>query len=441
LSKQQGLGEVVLSLFSPVSPIESRRALLGRERELRDIVLAISSTDRAVPVVTGPPGMGKSSVLLTVGGMLFQDTGAADFEALLGALKRVAVYCRCDPDLSGPADLARKINETLDEAVMSGNKTRHDISRSYHVEASIPFVRLSSDWTFNAPSTPAVSEEDGLVRRLRQLRRDGVDEVVILLDECEQLPWLTSVLAYIRRLDGMGCRFLLGVRDHVAYSIADPSQGDYRWPTFVPLEKFSREEVRGVFRRAQLILSQFGVRWEVLPEVITDIYGNSGGQPWYVQMVGSELIKDPTKPIERLLMDGVASRDTAQTFRSDIRSFERAEQAVRRKHLSGLHAGSYDRMCGRSAAREEFLRTMAFYPHTLIPYEFVRWIAKGRVEGAVRMLNDLCRSGVLVRNEAAQSVEFANHQLRVYCRLRRSLHQGIDEFASATVSNFVGNDA
>lgn len=330
-SPLESLGEV----FSPDAPIQDPRALVGRRTELRDLLAGYASGASCVPVLVGPPGIGKSSLLGMVRQVLVGFPEVLEANGLSHCapsnINRLAIEVRCNSDLVSEDSLSQEIVGQLNRIFDRANPRKRYQVRAVDATATVPFVKVKATW--EASASTVGDSTSALTSRLAECRSEQIQEFVILLDECEQLPWLKRLLDFTRRFDAESCRFVLALRDHSAHELADPRRGDYRSPRHVQVGRLKRPEVEAVFERGSLLLSDLGITWGLQPEALTYIASHSAGEPWYLQMIGQELLLDPQAKLETRVTSSTTTQPAI--LRVNLDDVRRAEVRMRAKRLSG----------------------------------------------------------------------------------------------------------
>ena len=119
---------------------------------------------------------------------------------------------------------------------------------------------------------------------------EDIDEIVILLDECEQLPWLGEVVDFTRLFASPRLRFCLALRDSHADGLVDSRRGDYRFVSKVRVAPLALPDMRALFDTVASRLRSQDIFWTVGDDALAFIAHHSGGEPWYLQMIGHELL-------------------------------------------------------------------------------------------------------------------------------------------------------
>jgi hypothetical protein len=428
------LGEI----FSPDRPLRDPSALFGRDVELREILIAYSSSQSSVPVVSGPPGIGKSSLLAVLRQVLIGYSDVLQARGLAGyappMLNRLVIVQQCDSSLSDESALSRAILTNMERVFVERSSRRiFNLNKSFEAEIglSLGFSAIKEAWMSVADDERKQTATEVLSARLGALTAVGeLDEVCVLLDECEQIPWLERLLSYTRRFHAGETRFCIATRDHVAHRMATAAAGDYRWPRHIPVSPLNIDQVRELYSAASNRLAGWGIPWQVTTDAMEYISHHSGGEPWYLQMIGEGLIFDS----EIDLVKAVSTGEIESIFVSRM-NVSSAEQWVLKRHLIGLHAQRYSDLCRRSPQREEVVRALAKFPGMNIPDRFVGMSRIGRAKAIVRELSKGA-DPVLVRVPTAGSWQFAQHQFRVYCRLVPPFIEAVDAFADLHVNRW-----
>jgi hypothetical protein len=422
-------------IFLPDRPVDDARYLVGREKELRALMVGFESSPAGVPILVGPPGIGKTSLLHMMRQVLVGFPEVLEERQLVSVepknRRRFVILVRCDRDFTDEESLSKSIVENLMRAVAERPQRRAFSLRGFEVEASVPLLRGKATWERSTAGEGSWLQT--LSSRLGELTEDNVvDEVVLMLDECEQLPWVERLLEFTRDFHLGETRFFLAIRDHAARRIASASNGDYRWPSWIQVNHLSFHDMEAFFHDAEGRLQALGITWSLDPEALAYIAQHSGGEPWYLHMVGHELIYDDDLRLEEA---GTGSPVHVRVRLSDVR---RAEQKVLRNRLYGLHGQRYLDTVKRASRREEVLRSLAIFDGSLIPSNFVSHIARRRVKSARTIVESLASGPdpVLLREHAENAWYFADHQFRVFCRLTTVVNSGADEFAKAHIDDW-----
>ncbi len=427
------------AIFSPENPVEDPEALFGRESELREILVELGASSTTVPVIIGPPGIGKSSILAMVRQVL---TGFDDVLGQKGLsdcrpkqVNRLVIRSRCSKGLSTGEKLSRSILDMIHSSLGTSTVEKKFQMRGFDLHASVPIASVGASWEAVEHKRRRRATEE-LVELTRRVASDIDGEVVIMLDECEQLPWLSELLDYTRRFDEVDCRFVLALRDHSSHKLAKGADGDYRWPKAVDVRRLTRPEVEAMFGRATRMLNEVGIAWTLSTEAFNYVNHHSRGEPWYLQMIGWELIFDESKRMESRV--GSEGPERVRVGMDDVRE---AEKRMLNSRLRGLHAEMYQILTKRAPKREELLRAMAIFPETVIPYEYIELIRSRRIPTAFRILSEMIEhepDPVFINVDGRLNVcEFADHQFRVYCRLAEANNGGADVFAEAHAESWV----
>ena len=107
---------------------------------------------------------------------------------------------------------------------------------------------------------------------------------------------------------------MLSLRDHAEYQLKAGAYGDYRWPADFRLRRLSVSDVELFFARAVDRLEEIGVRWSVGSSIARDIAEKSAGEPWFLQMIGAQLLSQA----DRTLLESAGP--TGRAVRVDPRS-------------------------------------------------------------------------------------------------------------------------
>lgn len=430
-------------IFSPDRPVDDPDALFGRNQQLRELLISLGSTHRGVPILVGPPGIGKTSILRFAQQVL---VGYPDVLESLDLLQcapepvdRLVIMLRCDSSMKSADDLSASIMEHIGRAFREPPHIKKFSIKRFDLEGTSPFAKGAASW--ERVESPITSPYSDLVQRISALRRDrAVGEIIFILDECEQLPWLDTLLDYTRDFDDHGCRFILAVRDHAADGVANPARGDYRWPDWIELPRLKRPDIRALYERAEKQLASLHLNWSITSEAVGYIDRHSAGEPWYLQMIGHELIYDDSLRLEtRLAGDTSEERLSVRVGLNEVR---RAEAQMLKSRLRGLHRARYVSLTAGAPKREEMLRAFAHFPDTLIPVDFVSHVRRRRIGSASHILGALsqAKDAPIVHVKGMTAYQFSDHQFRVYCRLSRATSDAIDDFAKRHVESFLVDD-
>lgn len=405
-------------LFFDPEPVGQVDALFGRYSEMEKLAFEwATTTATSVPIIEGPPGIGKSSLLATFTDLLLRDDPAPtakwrEIKSMLPERKRIILTLRCTPAMVSPSDLFVALNELLDGWTNQQDpRSTHWRFGSTSVEANLPFISVAT----SLERVPGETRSDRvLAARLRALIERGVEEVVVVIDEAERLSWHEDILEVVRNFTVPQIRFILGVRDFVSSRLGDSRESNYRWPGWIRLGPLTRADIREIFTRAQFRLDQQDVRWEVTPELITAVEEEAGGEPWFPQMVGHVLIRQIRGRVYEQFEVGV--RGPKVLVRSSLSDFQRAKRDVVELRLRGSHEVVYLEAVGRSAQRELALRALANHVEREIGALAIREIGVSLGFSVSEHVSMLVKRGVLVRTRS-RGVEFASHQFRVFARL------------------------
>jgi energy-coupling factor transporter ATP-binding protein EcfA2 len=432
------LGEI----FTADKPVEDPRALFGRSAELREVLIAYESSSSGIPVLTGPPGIGKSSLLvmlrqILVGSPLVLDRhGLGTYQP--ASKRRLVIIQRCDSSMLDEDALSLAILRNVDRAILERPEHERFVLRGFELSASVKFATVKGSWERSAATCPLTESPTlRLATRLEALTLSDINEISILLDECEQLTWLERLMDYTRNFHQGEVRFCIATREHAAHKIANSSSGDYRWPKRVPIGPLPAVQIKLLFDDAAAKLRTLGVRWVISPEAMNYIEVHSGGEPWYIQMIGDALLFDPTLDLPTRVAT-LAEQLTMATITTGRNEVMQAEQRMLVRRLLGLHAERYQQLVQRAPKREELLRALAKFPGSVIPKEYVNTIRRSRIAVARKVVDDLTQSldPVLVVIQPGLLWQFAEHQFRVYCRLVKEYNSGVDYFVNLHVENW-----
>lgn len=406
-------------IFTPDSPVEDADRLIGRREELRGLLAALAEHRESVPVLCGPPGIGKTSLLNICAQVLVGFDGSLESMGLsqfrLRDAPRLVLWVRCDHRIATPSALASIILEQLRSAVASNPEARTFHVREFSVKSSVKFLEVAATWDRNA-SAPRDSPERELGVLLSQLTRDSGITTYIMLDECEHLPWLDEMVGFMRQFEAPGVQFLLAMRDYAVDFFRTGPYDDYRWPILIDVARLDDRRVKEFFASAEQKLSMVGVRLDLNPRAFSEIFRVSLGEPWYLQMIGSELLLARSEQIvDQLNREGECRMVvTGEQVRA-------AEQALIRKRLQPSFGGLYLAVTTGASRREEVLRTIAAVPDTVITPQLLSFLKRHRGGDPRRVVERLTSRNfgpVLVPSRSIiGGWEFASHQFRVYCRL------------------------
>jgi hypothetical protein len=427
----------VSAVFLPEAPVTDPRGLIARRDEIRQLLEA-TSRDNAIPVVAGPPGIGKTSVLNVARSILIGFTeGLADLQLQFyepEAVPRLVLWVRCDREMANSDDLARKVLlylHTATELVPAQSTYR---IREFSVEGTLPLASLKAAWERRPNDAPSASDE--LSAWLSRFSLDANAEVIIMLDECEHLTWLPELFAFVRRFEEMGTRFVLALRDYAVYRLRSGPYGDYRWLDEISLDRLTSTEIDEFFSRAIRRLSDLGVNLLIDPVVISSVESRSAGEPWYLQMIGAELLSQQAAKL------GSAFPAAGSPILFSVRhsDFEIAEVQLVERRLRGVYGQMYSAVVQGAPRREEVLQALAAFPETIIPDGFVTFIGQKRIKAVRRIIDAL--SGwsplpILIRSAApVPGLEFQSHEFRVYCRVGRVVDIGSRVMAGQLVDSW-----
>jgi hypothetical protein len=424
-----GLPESLGEIFSPDQPIEDPSALFGRKEELRELMISFNMSLATVPVIVGPPGIGKSSLFAMLHQTLAGDLTILESNALSAyqpqPKRRLVIIQRCSRTMMTETALSSAITDNIARGVVEKSKGRKFKLRDFELGGSVNFLSAKASWERTEDK-----KAGDLPDRFNAIIAEGdADEIVVLLDECEQLPWIERLLDWTRDFSLSGTRFCVAVRDHAAHRLTSAQHGDYRWPRRIAVRPLTDTEITALFYRAAQFLHSYGVNWSINPEALNYVALHSGGEPWYLQMIGSELIADPNIDILSRIAAGHGPINVS-VVRLDVVN---AERRVLENRLLGLHAQRYNDLVARAPKREELLRSLAKFPAGVIPADYVSDIQKFRIPGMKRVIDSLISEPdpVIIRVANGRAWQFSDHQFKVYCRLIEPLHPSSEVFASS----------
>ena len=412
------------NVFLPESPIKDGSDLVGREASLKAILSKLSGDSSAVPVLVGPPGIGKTSILNIVKDVLLgfeEDLGSLGLSAFAPPrINRMVIGFSCSSDVEGEAELSLRILSLLRS--IQADPDRRQTMRLKEATIELSVGPLGAEAVFDriaiseAPATQALGEF------INDYAYESDGEVVIVLDECEQLDWLSELLAYIHRFPQSSVRFILAMRDYAEIRLRSGRDGDYRWPSDVLVTRWRETEIREFYEGIANKLASIGVTWVTDPTAISRIHRLSAGEPWYCQMIGYEvLMRQASK-----LLDGTGDR----TVRVTGDELNHAESELIKSRLRGAYTHQYALVAAGAPRREELLRAMASYPDTLIPLNFVTFAAGGWIKTARSIVSKMVEwepEPLLLRVEGpVVYYQFVSHQFRVYSRLVDASSSEID---------------
>ncbi len=351
-------------VFLPDSPVTEAADLIGREETVQRLLTKLAGDPMAVPVLVGPPGIGKTSVLNIVRSALQGFDEVLD-ELQLGNFRpaphnRLIVTLSCSPSIADKDELSRRVLRWLRHSADAAPTQRRYKVREFSAEANLGLASLKA--TLDAVEKPDAGSSEQLVRLLESYASEQEADVIVVLDECEQLPWLEELFGYLRSFDAAGVRFMLAMRDHAEERLRSGPDGDYRWPSDVVVKRWGEQDVRAFFDRAADKLAEDHIRWIPDPTVVSRILRLSAGEPWYCQMIGSEILEAQADS----LLSTVNDSDEA-ILRVTANELNSAEQALIDSRLRGTYAQLYTSVAARAPRREEVLRCLARFPETLIP--------------------------------------------------------------------------
>ncbi|MDN5767336.1 MAG: hypothetical protein L0H78_16155 [Humibacillus sp.] len=375
--------------------------------------------------------MGKTTLLRALSQIftgnvdLLKDRGLEDCQP--DATSVLVLQIRCSREMLDRDALSRAILDRMTDVLGRNYASPRIHLKGFEVETSLSIVKLKAAWDITPTSPQSPSAE--LRERLSSVCRSQGGDVMLLLDECEQLPWILELLDYTRSFDDVKVRFVLALRDYASYMLADPSHGDYRWQRRVNLSSLSRLEIEGLFARASSELRKLGVVWSLSIEAVNYIQKSSAGEPWYLQMVGSELLLDEDLALEQYVNAPVTKGN--KSVRVSLDMVRQAEARMVVSSLHNLHAERYLRICRKAPKTEEMLRALAHFPGTYIPNRYIEHVRERRIAsagGILRRLSNPDLGPVLTRPTSPTGTwQFEDHQFRVYCRLASATNDLIAE--------------
>jgi AAA ATPase domain len=263
----------------------SPRVFGGRSRELERVEAAVQGALRSRPdhlLVTGPPGVGKSSFLRKAEEKVVQ-TGC------LAIRREIPSSVESVPALSD--FLMRAVQDALRRHLPSGQVAVDALSTFWiEHEFVLPLPGLGGSLGIKRRARYDAFDPDHfseyLERFWRQAERRGIRGLVFLLDDADALSKVSGSWAFLRgvstRLTEHGARhlFVLAARAGDAAGETATVGAPDRFFTVLPLRPMTREETGSAVERV-LKVSELSAT----PATVTRIYGLSGGHPYGVQTV------------------------------------------------------------------------------------------------------------------------------------------------------------
>ncbi|MCP3882802.1 MAG: AAA family ATPase, partial [Sulfitobacter sp.] len=399
----------------------------------RDILMCFTDDGQGIPVLTGPQGIGKTSLLNVLSQLLLADVLSDQYKSLgltgfaPPSVPRIVHWVRCDHTLVTPTALSERMLDEFARLAESPAEETTSASPEYSVSAAVPVRRVAT------AARDIGSGIDGLVRSLTDQADEVNGEVVLMLDECEHLPWLEDLFGFVRRFPRSKVKFVLAMRGHALDSFRRSRYDNFRLPHGIDLpglEEAENGQISSFFEQKVAALKAAGVDFYIDPAALALIVRKSGGEPWYLHMLGNELLKGSSDTI----MDDLRLGNRHEVI-VDTESVRAAERAVAATYLHGLYTSQYRTLCGRAPKREEVLRAIAQLQEPTVSSEFVAHMRIERGGDPAEIMRRLAEDhGVLERD--GRSWRFTNHQFRVYCRLAVPCHELNAELAGVTVESW-----
>ena len=396
-------------------------------------LLALAPERRSIPLLTGPQGIGKTSILTVLGQAL------AGFEHVLEAFQlewyalrpanRLVIWTRCDHLLTTPEQLANRILEGIARSIQVAPESRAFALREFSITAKAPIGEVAATW--ERAQGPDATAERNLVSLFDQLGAELGVVTYIMLDECEKLPWLSELFGFVSRFDHERVQFVMAMRDHAVTAFERGPYSGSRWPKQIAIRRLSEEGMRAFFADAAVRLRSAGVHLLLDPLAFSEIAQVSDGDPWCLQLLGHQLLAGASEEIRRQMQNPPA------TIPVGLSAVHAAGREVVRTRLASAWGGLYADLSDRAPRREEVMRAMATFPGTVIPAGFVRHLRSFRGGQPQRTVDSLVRAQVLVPVEGPTAGwEFVSHQFRVYCRLAEASNVVIANFAQRAVQSW-----
>lgn len=431
----------ILEVFTPSGPITRPERFVGRVTELRELMTAFSDSD-VVPVITGAPSHGKTSLLVQLKLILEGVHGDLLSRRQLDAFEPspdqgyMVVYLECD-ETSKTIDV---LCDHIIEHVRHYRPDRGDDRRirfdTISVGGSIGVVSGNVSLKRVLDGGSGLRGLSGLLELAEQLASTNnmPTLLVLILDEFEMITPEVDSIRMLRRLARGNLRVIVGVQEEFWDEIRARNTSGARRLVAIRLDTMSEGDVDEILEEAVRELYDVRVALYFSAAVREYIQKASGREPWYVQMVGSALLGLPELGVpERKFESG----DVVQVD-IELLHVRLAELAMVKQRLNH-HKGHYLRVIEKAPRRALILRTLARFPLYEIPSEFIGMLTRSGVPSARAQVKTLEKMDVVRRvgSEASGGWRFCSPEFRAYCRLIDKVPTSVDDLVDIYLSDWM----
>ena len=322
-------------LPNPYTPSDRPRVFIGRDQErslLRDKLARVAAYGEMMgplTVVTGPRGVGKTSLLRDV-------AGQAEADGFMVA------WVSCVKQQPFLAEVVDRVERSLERAEVTTPSGRRLKEITVELSAGFAKVRARLDTSPTAPSTALVGPLEDLLARAGQLVRErGGAGLIVMIDEMhaplestrewEYAPDRQALLhgaVLLNALQNLG-----GVRDGIPVGVSGAGlpQTKGLLPRAATFGERSHEIVLGEFGRqdaARLLeapAAELGVTWSA--DALSSVVDTARGYPQSLQILGAATW-EAARPERGAVLDLAAVEAGSRTARTALASIFEARWAV-----------------------------------------------------------------------------------------------------------------
>lgn len=322
-------------LPNPYTPGDRPRVFVGREREralLRDKLARVAAYGEmmgALTVVTGPRGVGKTSLLRDVAGQAEEDGF-------------VVAWVSCVKQHPFLAEIVDRVERSLERAEVTAPGTRHLKELTVEVSAGFAKVRARLDTGAGAQPTALVGPlEDLLGRAGRLVRERGGSGLLVMVDELHAPLESTREWEYtpdqqallhggvllnaLQNLAGERAGLPVGV---IGAGLPQTKSLLTRAATFgersheIVLGEFDAEDAARLLEEPA---TELGVSWA--PDALASVVDTARGYPQSLQILGAATWES-ARPERGTVLDLAAVDAGAESARSALASIFEARWTV-----------------------------------------------------------------------------------------------------------------
>lgn len=427
-----------LNIFKPNAESDDPSVFAGRRRQVLEITDALL-TEKAVPIIYGERGLGKTSLALQMARIALGDeTLLAEFgcgdRALVDDERFSVFWVSCsDETKTTQGILQRLVNvaegysslKELDQRQLKAVRARTKLALKFFESETTHEYNVQNAATFTS-----LDLEDRVVATIEALRGAGHHRILFIIDELDRVSATAGLANFVKNVSSSSVKFLfVGIAHNVASLLVD-HESLSRSLVPVRVDVMTTRELEEVILKARRRIRDSGLSVQFLAGAIQRIARAAAGFPWFVHIFG-----------QATLMSALDARRDVIT----IKDVEESVNDLANNRFAQQFGDEYRSAVGRSRDREVVLRLFARWPEFAIPVAKIYPLAQRlgvRNPSAARthLLSGGTASALVALSHQPGLVRFRNAMFKRYCDLRQSISDGVAVEVGALWGEVFGDD-